>query len=684
MKNISFLLALMVGISFNLSAQLDRSVVPSPGPAPKIQLGEYTTFKLKNGLTVVVVENHKQPRVAFSLQLDRGPIFEGENAGYVQIAGSLLRAGTTTRSKEQLDEEIDFIGASLSTSSSGIYASSLTKHRAKLLELMTDVLYNPTFPESELEKEKKEMLSAIKINKDDPNSIAGNIRGAVVYGTDHPYGEIQKEEHVERITIEDCKAYYKKYFVPGIAYLAIVGDITPKEAKKIVKRNFKKWQGAPVEKTEYAFPKSPEKTSVALGNKSGAVQSVINVTYPVKLKAGDPDYIPSRLMNQILGGGFGSYLMQNLREDKAYTYGARSSLTGSKVAGSFTASASVRTEVTDSAITEFLAEMNRIRNEAVAPDELQKNKSMSSGAFARSLESPQTIANFALNIVRDNLPEDYYETYLEKLNAVSGEKIQEMAKKYIRPDQAHIVTVGNASAIGDKLNQFGEVNRFTAFGEPDTALDRGLLESMKAEEVIEKYLAAIGGKDKIGGIKSIEMNGELEVQGQKIIATILKKDGKFTQIQKLPAMMGGAEIKTVFDGNKALVVSPMGNQELTGEQLAPVKPQGPIFLEAVYTSLGLSPELTDVKKVEGANAIVVEFKNEAGTTATTRTYSLENGLLLEETTMAGTSGFSNYQEVDGIKFPHSMSVQSPMGVLEMKFNSITPNAEIDDKVFVID
>ena len=371
MKNISFLLAFMVGILYNLSAQVDRSIVPAPGPAPKIQLGDYTQFTLDNGLTVVVVENHKQPRISFSLQLDRSPIFEGENAGYVQIAGNLLRAGTSNRTKEQLDEEIDFIGATLSTSSTGIFASSLTKHREKLLELMTDVLYNPTFPESELEKEKKEMLSGIKSSKDDPNAIAGNIRGAVVFGTDHPYGEIQKEEHVERISIEDCKAYYKKYFVPGIAYLAIVGDITPKEAKKIAKNNFDKWQGAKVGKTEYAFPASPQKSSIALGDKAGAVQSVINVSYPVKLKNGDPDYIPARLMNQILGGGFGSYLMQNLREDKGFTYGARSSLSASKVAGSFSASASVRTEVTDSAIAEFLVEMHRIRNEAVSPEELQ-------------------------------------------------------------------------------------------------------------------------------------------------------------------------------------------------------------------------------------------------------------------------------------------------------------------------
>jgi predicted Zn-dependent peptidase len=200
-------------------AQLDRTKVPAPGPAPEIKIGKGETFELKNGLKVIVVENHKLPRVAFNLVLDFEAILEGDKAGYASIAGDLMSAGTTTKNKSQIDVAVDFIGATLNTSASGIYAASLTKHQDALLELMTDVLYNPSFPEDELEKLRKQTLSALADQKERPSAIAANIRGVLLYGKDHPYGEISTEETVNAITIEDVKNYYNKYFTPEIAYL---------------------------------------------------------------------------------------------------------------------------------------------------------------------------------------------------------------------------------------------------------------------------------------------------------------------------------------------------------------------------------------------------------------------------------------------------------------------------------
>ncbi|NPA37775.1 MAG: insulinase family protein, partial [Chlorobi bacterium] len=429
---------------FSVNAQIDRTHAPAPGPAPEIKIGDYQSFSLKNGLKVFVVENHKVPMVTYSLSLDNDPVLEGDKAGYVSLTGDLLRAGTSNRTKDQIDEDIDFIGAYLSTSASGIYGRSLKKHSEKLLDIMSDILYNSVFPEDELDKSKKQMLTGLKSRESDPSAIASNVAGVLIYGKDHPYGEVLSEKSINNVTIDDCKNYYKTYFKPNVAYLVIVGDITLKEAKKQVKKYFAKWESGDVPSHHYDFPKAYETPEVAVANKDGAKQSIVEVTYAVDLKPGSKDVIPASVMNEILGGGnFGSRLFQNLREDKAYTYGAYSSLRSDKLVGYFKASASVRNAVTDSALTEILKEMNRIRDEKVPVQDVETIKNVIAGSFSRSLESPQTIARFALNTAKYNLPDDYYKTYLQKLAAVTPDDVQAMAKKYIQPNHAVILAVGD-------------------------------------------------------------------------------------------------------------------------------------------------------------------------------------------------------------------------------------------------
>ena len=188
MKKSPILLIISLFVSSVALAQIDRTKLPEPGPAPEIKLGDVEDFTLPNGLKVFVVENNKLPRVAFSLVLERDPLFEGEKAGMTGFVGEMLTAGTTHRTKEQLDEEVDFIGASLSASSTSLYGSSLKKHQDKILELMADVLFNPVFPQSELDKQKKQALTGLAAAKDNPDAISGLLTNALVYGKDHPYG----------------------------------------------------------------------------------------------------------------------------------------------------------------------------------------------------------------------------------------------------------------------------------------------------------------------------------------------------------------------------------------------------------------------------------------------------------------------------------------------------------------
>ena len=320
MKSNILIPILVLFINLGAFAQIDRTKPPVAGPAPEIQIGTPASFELKNGLKVFVVENRKLPRIAFNLVLDIEAVKEGEKAGYASMSGDLMRMGTKTRSKAQIDEEVDFIGATLNTSPGGIYASSLTKHSQKLLELMTDVLYNPTYPQEEFEKLRKQTLSSLVAQKDDPGSISSNVRKVVMYGKDHPYGELTTEETINNITVDDCKAYYNTYFSPKIAYLVIVGDISVKEAKKTVNKYFKSWPAKDVNLDKFESVPGPDATKVALVDRSNSVQSNISIAYPIDLKKGTPDELRMRVLNQILGAASDSRLEQQIREKKAYTY----------------------------------------------------------------------------------------------------------------------------------------------------------------------------------------------------------------------------------------------------------------------------------------------------------------------------------------------------------------------------
>ncbi|GAB3330424.1 hypothetical protein GCM10027429_07690 [Marivirga atlantica] len=669
-------------------AQVDRTEAPEPAEPKEINIAKPYTFELKNGLKVYVVENHKLPRVAFSLSLDRDPILEGDKAGYVSFAGQLMMRGTESRTKAQLDEEIDFIGANLSAFSTGMFGSSLTKHKDKLLDLMTDVLYNPAFPEEELEKLKKQTLSGLAASKDDPNSIASDVRGVLNYSLDHPYGEFTTEESVENITLEDCKKYYQTYFKPNIAYLAIVGDITPKEAKKLIKSKFSSWEANEVPSFEYETPKAPEETYVALVDREASVQSVINVTYPVELEIGDADVIKARVLNQILGGGFSSRLMQNLREDKAYTYGARSSLSSDELIGNFTASASVRNEVTDSAITEFMAELIKIKEEGVTQKELDAAKASIIGSFARSLESPQTVASFAINTAKYNLPEDYYTNYLKNVNAVTLEDVKAMAQKYIKPGHANILVVGKGADIAASLGKFGEVKYFDRYGVQYDPNDRVKIpEGITAQNIIDKYVEAIGGKEALEGVINIKTVYEASVQGQKLTLTSVKNNKASKQAI---TMMGMNFMSTVYDGSDVKITQQGQNVPVGEEDKKDLPIDAQVTPELNYDKLGVTIELAGAQNINGKTAYGVKVTMPSGKTST-QYFDAESGLKVKSVvtnegpngqSMTSTTEIKSYKEVDGIKVPEKMNINQgfPM-TAELK--SAEVNADLDEDTFKI-
>ena len=690
MKNIVFVLIAFLTIG-NLSAQVDRSKMPEPGPAPEIKLGETESFTLDNGLKVFVVENHKLPKVTFSLIVDYDPFVEGDITGNAELAGDLLSKGTTSRTADQISSEVDFIGARFNTSANSVYASSLTKHQEKILEIMADVVKNPKFSQEELDKLKKQYQSNIAATVNDPDAIASNVRRAVIYGKDHPYGEIMTEESIDNIELKDIQDFYSTYFRPNVSYLAVVGDVKTKNIKKLVKKYFGDWKKGEVPTSDFETPKKPESPKVIFVNKPGAVQSVISVTYPIQMKNASPDKIKADVMNTILGGGFTSKLNLNLREKNAFTYGARSSLNADELVGYFNATAKVRNEVTDSAIAETFKELQGVLAGNITEDELQTIKNYSTGIFAYSLENPQTKARFAINIARYGLSEDYYEDYLQNLSDVSLEDVNEMAQKYITPANAYIIVVGNKEEVADKLKKFTlqDITYLDAFGDEVKETLEAVPSGVNEKTVIDSYIKALGGEKAMKNIKNSHMVMTTTMQGMPIkIETYTESPNKFSQKVSSGEMVINQQI---FDGNKGKTAGMQGEKEMSEEELKDMKVEAILFPELQYEQLGFKTTLKGVDDFKGEKVYVLEVEKPSGEKETDY-YSVESGLLLK--TVATTESpmgaiqqeqvFSDYKEVNGVKYPHKIiqtvgPQKMDMSVETIEFNKKAPAGTFEVK-----
>ena len=656
---------------------LDRSQAPEPGPAPEVRVGEYESFTLDNGLRVYVVENHKLPYVSLSLALDVDPIREEDKAGYVSMTGDMLRRGTETRTKEEIDEAVDFIGATLATSGTGLYASSLTKHADTLMTLVSDVLLQPTFPEEELEKVRTETLSALVANQADPSAIADNVKTALRYGPEDPYGEVETKKTVENIQRQDLVDYYQQHFKPNIAYLAVVGDITVTEAQTLVEQYLGQWPRGEVPEREFKEPTPPASRQVAIVDKPGAVQSVLAFTYPVALQMDDDDYLAAVVMNSILGGSFGSRLNQNLREGKGYTYGAGSALSPDERIGYFSAEAQVRTEVTDSAATEFINELDRISQGDITAEELEKAKQIITGRFARSLEDPQTVARFAINTALYDLPEDFYEKYLQRIAALTPEQVNRAAQKYVKPNQAYLIAVGNEAVLDEKLAPFGDVEHYDIYGVPRAAPDSVTLGDMTAEEVINRYLEALGGRDKLESVEVLRMKAEATVQGVTVqMDNLTTRDNRLRAEQVTP--MG--TMTQIYDGEKGYVVTPQGEQELSGPQLDMMREEAMLFAPLHYQEEGFRTELTGTEDVNDTPAYVVKVTYPSGN-AQTEYYDQKTGLLVKEDNAQGSVYFNDYTAQDGLQYPQQIVAETPMGNLEFNVTDYEINPEVKEGAF---
>ncbi len=694
MKNNTAMKTIILSLAFIvpsvLFAQLDRSVRPEAGAAPAINIKDSEVFKTSNGITVILSENHKLPKVSFNLVVAAAPQVEGSMAGLSGIAGSLIQSGTTGKTKDELDAEIDYIGASLRADNNSIYLSCLTKHMDKGLSIMSDITMNANFPQSEVDRIIKQAESGLLATKSDAGSMAQNAV-AVSNFKNHPYGEVMNEETLANINRDAIVDYYKKTFSPKGSYLVVVGDINKEQATEMVEKYFSAWSGGDVNKVTYDVRLMTGGNDVVFVKKPGAVQSVINITHPMEITPSNPDYIALQVLNGVLGGGaFSNRLMMNLREDKAYTYGCRSSIDVNEYGSSFSAGGNFRNDVSDSAIVEIFKELESVSTKLVGDEELAITKSSMAGAFARSLENPATIARFALSIIKNDLPSDYYQTYLQKLDAVTKEDLLAVAKKYLSPSNCNIVVVGNEEIL-DKLKRFdadGEITKLDAFGK---VMKDMLPADISKEELVNKYVSAVtktsSAKElskKMKKIKSMEEVTELKMDQ---IPFPLKATRVWVAPNSVGEKMEGQGMvfqKSYFDGTAGGSSNMQtGKSTLSAEEIVAKQKSVGLIPEMNYATSGMEYELLGIEKRDGKDCYVL--KTYDGETESYDYFDKETFYKVGSTNIQKADGntqettltFSDFTEQDGFIFPNKMTISMGPTNFDATVVSRTLNAKID-------
>jgi len=437
----------------------------------KVKLPRATEATLSNGLTVLIIEDHRLPLVSIQYSIGgSGPIFEPTAmVGLARITAQMMTEGTKTRDSLRISQDVERLGAELSVSSSYgstvtvLSASGLSDNFDKWFELANDVLLNPSFPAKELDRHKQQLTVALRQQRTSAEFLMSERFSRAIYG-DHPAGNVTTNQGtVDALTPAILAKWHDDRYAPQNTILGIAGDVKPADLVPKLDRLLAAWKKTDLKETLPPNPKPSTARKLYLVDRPDSVQTSI-VMGNIAIDRRDPDYFVMVALNQVLGGGGAGRLFKNLREEKGYTYGAFSSFSARKFPGPWNASAEVRTEVTDGALTEFIKELQRMRDQPVSDPELDDAKRAIVASFALSLESPDQLVNYALTRKIYGFAEDYWDTYPAKLMAVTPADIQRVAKKYIDPQTMQIIAVGDGSKVRTILEKYGPLERYDVQG----------------------------------------------------------------------------------------------------------------------------------------------------------------------------------------------------------------------------
>ena len=453
-------LAAVVLLSIAPSAQqaLDRKKIPPPGKTPELRVPAWTKSTLANGADLIVAEKHDLPLISFSITF-LGGANQFEPTGKQSVASltaALLSEGTKSRDAEALSNALQLLGTSVSASVAGESGSisfrSTTAKFPATLDILADMLVNPVFPESGLERLRGQRLVQLTQARAQTGAIANRVFPKVVYGSEHPYGRVVTEESLKAVTRADLLAFHKSYYQPGRALVTVVGDTTAAAVKPVIEKALGAWTKGG-EKPSFAYPAvaEPKSTTIVLVDKPGAAQSTFAIGRPGPPR-NTPDYYALQVMNTILGGMFQSRLNANIREEKGYSYGVGSQFSYGKGPGAFTAFGDIVTDKNDAALVEFMKELKGIIGaRPVTDEELSVAKDALIQRLPATFASVNSINNALTTLWTQQLPDDYYQQYAKRVAAITREDVLKVAKQYVTVDHLAIVIVGDKSVIEGPL-----------------------------------------------------------------------------------------------------------------------------------------------------------------------------------------------------------------------------------------
>jgi len=507
--------------------EIFRSQAPAPLPPRPIVVPAARESVLSNGLTIVVVEDSRLPLVSYRLAFRVGGAFDPRDLpGLTDLLAGLLPEGTESKTSREIADEVARMGASLSAGANSDYtivaASALSSFNEQILALMAEVVLQPSFPEHEVELAKQNTKESLRQQRAQPSFLASEMVARVMFG-EHPYAVVAPTpESIDRSSREEFVKLHRTKFVPNNAVFIVVGDVNHDDIVKRLESLFSGWERGADLVTDFPAPPVRTKRTAYLVDRRGSAQSNIVIANGGILRT-SPDSFPMLLMHTVLGANASSRLFMNLREEKGYTYGAYTNLDARRTAGSFRATAEVRTPVTGDSLKEFFYELNRIRNEPVSEKEINDAKSYLTGVFPIRLETQEGLTDQLVQIKMLSLPNDYLQHYRDRVQAVTVADIQRVATKYVKPDEAAVVIVGDGAKVLDQIKPYaGDVEIYSTTGK-------------------RKSLDAPVNSD-LEGSWSIEVETPL---GQNIPATLtLAREGQGF-IAKILSEMGDADLGVV-------------------------------------------------------------------------------------------------------------------------------------------
>ncbi len=664
---------------------IDFKVKPKVAELRDVEFPRYSETTLKNGLKVFVIEDHKQPTIAFRLQVGAGDAMDGTKNGLSYLMTNLIYKGTQKRSAAEVSNQIDSVGASLSSSSQGelmtISIDGLKRHSSLLLSIFADVVQNPLFPKEELDKMMPQVMAALKQERSNPASLSGALSRIVLYGKDHPSAQRRTEESLKAISLEDIRNFHERYVRPNNrATLAVVGDVSLNEIVPLLEKAFANWKPTTMAISQTPAPK-PMPRGIYFVQRPGSVQTSLMCCSLIPGRK-DESYEPLQLASSLLGSGFAGRLFKTLRETYSFTYTPFAAVTQGKYFNRFIAGADVRNAVTDSALMVLQSEIGKVADDAASDEEFNVIRTYEVGNYLMAFENSEYVASLLQNAEYLGLSPEYVKSYSKRLNAYTPFDAQKAAKKFIRPDQLYTIVVGSPD-IAPVLAKYGRVYNYNLDLQP--VGDNVEKVNMSPDELMKKVQQGIGGLDKMNAIKTLHVKATsiMSMGGKNV-------DGSGERKMKAPNKKYTG-LKTPFGNQEYFVNGTKGWISMAGQPAdemdektlkSAITEAGP-FYYAHLTELGYTCSITG--KINGQ--IVVKATSPAGTMVEfyydAQSYLLSRVDQTQETgqgPMTITERYENYTDISGVKLPLTEKMEIPNGisiVSKVSYEANVPFADTD-------